>query len=157
MTDLVGFFRKYFLYLTVPVCLLLTCAVYYAWNGPTPFRSAEYTLEADPTLRFQIEECRIGKKDFLVSGWLVSESWSAYKSRLVLTAGEGKGEFSIPYRLYERPDIAEKYHLNGTTIYNRYGFTGLIRRKGAIGQNTALHLNLISGHILNRVQYVCHS
>jgi len=155
MDQIVLLLRKYFFLVGITLSLLLTLACGYAWTAHRPFNPDRFTAGDDPSLKSVVENCHITGNTISVSGWLHSDLWPGDGASMVLTAGEGDREFSIPYRLQERPDIAQAFHTETNAFHNRYGFTGIARNPTGMTSGTTLHLNIISGHRLYRISHVC--
>lgn len=147
--------KRYFFLFGIALSLLLTLACCHDWTAHRAFSPDGFTLRHDPSMNFLVESCHITRNTLSVSGWVMSDVWPGNGASLILTAGNGTKEFSIPYRLRERSDIARTFHTEGNAFHNRYGFTGIVRTHGDIAPAETLHLNIISGHTLYRTAHAC--
>lgn len=149
--------RKYAFLCGVALSLIVTLACCHAWTAHRPFHPDSFTPANDPSMRALVEECHIARNTIAVSGWIHSDVWPGDEATLILTVGDGEKEFSIPYRLQERPDIARTFHTEANAFHNRYGFAGTARKPAGMTPGATLHLNIISGHSLYRISHVCRS
>lgn len=155
MDQMLRLLRKYFFLAGIVLSLLLTLACGYAWTTHRPFHPEGFTPADDPSLKAVVENCHITGNTVSVSGWVHSDLWSGDGAPLILTMGDGEKEFSIPYRLTERPDIARIFHTQANPFHNRYGFTGTARKPSGMIPEETIHLNIISGHRLYRISHAC--
>lgn len=149
--------RKYAFLFGVALSLAVTLACCHAWTAHKSFRPDNFAPASDPSMKFLVEECHIARNTLSVSGWIHSDIWPGDGAVLILTEGDGKNEFSIPYRLTERPDIARTFHTETNAFHNRYGFTGTVRNPSGMPPEESVHLNVISGHRLYRISHACRS
>lgn len=149
--------RKYAFLCGVALSLVATFACCHAWTAHRPFHPDNFTPSNDPSMRALVEECHIARNTIAVSGWIHSDVWPGDEATLILTVGDGEKEFSIPYRLQERPDIARTFHTEATPFHNRYGFAGTARKPAGMTPGATIHLNIISGHSLYRISHACRS